>query len=205
MLGLLPVTRWQRTSLAALIIANTVPLIGVLAFDWDLYGVMVLYWAENSIIGLYNVLKMLRVGGAGAAPQAAFFCVHYGFFMFVHFVFVKHLFGPHEWGLFPGFGQIVDAMRPVASSLAATLLSHGVSYYVNFLRGREYERTTVDDQMHAPYKRMAVLHVTLIAAGWIIASQGGAIGALVVFIVLKTCIDGWAHLKEHGRLAAAGA
>jgi hypothetical protein len=203
MLGLLPVTRWQRTSLAALIIANTVPLIGVLAFDWDLYGVMVLYWAENSILGFYNVLKMLRVGGSQAASQTAVFCVHYGIFMFAHFVFVKRLFGPDEWGLFPGLDQLIDALRPVASSLAVTFLSHGVSYYTNFLRGREYERTTLDDQMHAPYKRMAVLHVTLIAAGWIIASQGGQVGALVVFIVLKTCVDGWAHLREHGRLAPA--
>lgn len=202
MLGLLPLTRWLRTSLAALIIANTIPLIGVLALDWDLYGVMVLYWAENSIIGLYNVLKMLRIGGARATPQAAFFCVHYGLFMFVHFVFVKRLFGPDEWGLFPELGQIIDALRPVAGSLAATFLSHGISYYVNFVRGREYERTTVDDQMHAPYKRMAVLHVTLIAAGWIIASQGGPVGALAVFVVLKTCIDGWAHLREHGRAAS---
>lgn len=201
MLGLLPVTRWQRTSLAALVLANVVPLIGVLAFEWDLYGVMVLYWAENSIIGLYNVLKMLRIGSAKAAPLAAFFCVHYGMFMFVHFVFVKKLFGPDTWGLFPGVGEIIDALRPVAGSLLATFISHGISFYVNFLRNREYERVSVDEQMHAPYKRMAVLHVTIIAAGWLIMSQGAPVGGLVVFVVLKTCVDGWAHLREHGRLA----
>lgn len=203
MLGLSPITRWQRTSLGALIVANAIPLIGVLALDWDLYGVMVLYWAENSIIGFYNVLKLLRIGKGRAAPLAAFFCVHYGMFMFVHFVFVKRLFGPDEWGLFPSLDQVVDALRPVASSLLATFISHGVSFYLHFLRGREYERTTADEQMHAPYKRMAVLHVTLIAAGWIIMSQGAPIGALVFFVVLKTCIDGWAHLREHGQLSAA--
>src|SRR6185503_5564408 len=106
----LPATPWQRTSLGALVIANMVPLLGVLALDWDLYGVMVLYWAENSIIGLYNVLKMLRVGGAKAAPLAAFFCVHYGIFMLVHFVFVRSMFGPHAWGMFPNLDILIDAL-----------------------------------------------------------------------------------------------
>lgn len=195
----LPAEGAQRKSLAALIIANMLPLVGVLALDWDLYGVMVLYWAENSILGLFNVLKMLRIGRAKAVPQVAFFCVHYGFFMFVHFVFVKHLFGPSSWGLFPSLNDVIEALTPEASGLAATFISHAISYRVNFLGRREYERIDLDDQMSAPYQRMAVLHVTLIAGGWIIMSQGQPVGALVVFILIKTAIDAWAHLRERVR------
>ena len=33
----------------------------------------------------------------------------------------------------------------VAGSLCATFISHGISFYVNFLRGHEYERTTLDE------------------------------------------------------------
>lgn len=194
----LPTEPAQRTSLAALVIANMVPLVGVLALDWDLYGVMVLYWAENSILGLFNVLKMFRIGGQKAVSLAAFFCVHYGFFMFVHFVFVKRMFGPDTWGLFPSLDDIIEALAPVASGLLSTLVSHAISYRVNFLGRREYERTALDAQMTAPYQRMALLHVTLIAGGWIIMSQGQPIGALVVFVLLKTAVDGWAHLRERG-------
>jgi hypothetical protein len=193
-----PVERAQRKSLAALIIANMIPVVGVLALDWDLYGVMVLYWAENSILGLFNVLKMLRIGKAKGIPQAAFFCLHYGFFMFVHFVFVKRLFGPSSWGLFPSLGDMIEALAPEATGLAGTFISHAISYRVNFLGRREYERIDLDDQMTAPYHRMAVLHVTLIAGGWIIMSQGQPVGALVVFVLLKTAIDAWAHLRERG-------
>jgi hypothetical protein len=192
----LPTEPAQRKSLAALVIANMIPLVGVLALDWDLYGVMVLYWAENSILGLFNVLKMLRIGGQKAVPLTAFFCVHYGFFMFVHFVFVKRMFGPDTWGLFPSLDDIVEALAPVASGLLSTLVSHAISYRVNFLGRREYERTDLDAQMTAPYQRMALLHVTLIAGGWIIMSQGQPIGALVVFVLLKTAVDAWAHLRE---------
>jgi hypothetical protein len=195
----LPAEPAQRKSLAALVIANMIPLVGVLALDWDLYGVMVLYWAENSILGLFNVLKMLRIGGQKAVPQAAFFCVHYGFFMFVHFVFVKRLFGPDTWGLFPSLDDMIEALAPVASGLLSTLISHAVSYRLNFIGRREYERTDLDDQMTAPYHRMALLHVTLIAGGWIIMSQGQPVGALVVFVLLKTAVDAWAHLRERAR------
>jgi hypothetical protein len=198
-----PIERRHRTSLAALIAANVYPLVGVLALGWDLYSVMVLYWAENSIIGLYNVLKMLRIGGARAVPTVAFFCFHYGVFMFVHFVFVTKLFGTALFG-FPGLHDVIVGLAPVADGLAAIFISHGISYYVNFLRGREYEGRTVEDQMNAPYQRMVVLHVTLIAGGWFVATLGAPIGALVVFVVIKTGMDAWAHLHERGRATPVG-
>lgn len=98
---------------------------------------------------------------------------------------------------------MIAALAPVAGSLAATFFSHGISYYVNFLRGREYERTTTDQQLFAPYRRMLVLHMTLIAGGWIIMTIGNPVGALVVFVVLKTVIDAWSHLRERGRMAGS--
>jgi hypothetical protein len=197
----LPTGRGPRASLAALVAANVIPLVGVLALGWDLYGVMVLYWAENSIIGFFNVLKMLRIGGAEAVPRAAFFCVHYGIFMMVHFVFVTQMFGGPSDVLVAGLDGVIAALRPVAGALAATFISHGISFYVNFLRGREYQRTTVEQQMMAPYQRMVVLHVTLIAGGWIIMTVGTPVGALVVFVVLKTVVDALAHLRERHRAA----
>ena len=198
-----PAERRRRLSLAALVLSNAIPLVGVLALGWDLYGVMVLYWAENAIVGFYNVLKILRIGGERAVPMTGFFCIHYGGFMFVHLVFVMRLFGPPDIALFPSLHDVISALAPVAGSLAATFLSHGISYYVNFLRGREYERTTTDQQLFAPYRRMLVLHMTLIAGGWIIVTIGNPVGALVVFVVLKTVIDAWSHLRERGRMADA--
>jgi hypothetical protein len=42
----------------ALILANLVPLAGVLFWDWDIFNIVVLYWFENVIIGGINILKM---------------------------------------------------------------------------------------------------------------------------------------------------
>ncbi|MGI9247995.1 MAG: DUF6498-containing protein, partial [Woeseiaceae bacterium] len=47
-----------RPSSIALVLANLVPLAGVLLFDWQVFDVLMLYWAENVIIGVINVLRM---------------------------------------------------------------------------------------------------------------------------------------------------
>ena len=37
-------------AVAALIIANLVPLVGVLWFGWDVWGILIIYWLENGIV-----------------------------------------------------------------------------------------------------------------------------------------------------------
>jgi len=71
-----------------LILANAVPLVGVLAWDWRVGDVVILYWIESLVIGLFNVLRILAAqpararGGflSGKLVLAAFFVVHYGGF-----------------------------------------------------------------------------------------------------------------------------
>jgi hypothetical protein len=48
-----------RASAWALIAANLLPLFGVLFLGWDTFSIIILYWAENVIIGAINVLKMI--------------------------------------------------------------------------------------------------------------------------------------------------
>ncbi|MEZ6071191.1 MAG: DUF6498-containing protein [Pirellulales bacterium] len=48
-----------KATVIALVIANAIPLIGVLFFSWSTFAIMALYWAENVIIGGVNVLKMI--------------------------------------------------------------------------------------------------------------------------------------------------
>ena len=44
-------------STASLIGANLIPLVGVLFFGWDAATILVLYWAENLIVGFYSILR----------------------------------------------------------------------------------------------------------------------------------------------------
>lgn len=58
-----------RSSVVALLVANLVPLIGVVFFGWTVFAIMVIYWSENAIIGAINVLKMITCAPDDDARQ----------------------------------------------------------------------------------------------------------------------------------------
>jgi len=208
--------------LLALILANLVPLAGVLFLHWDVGAIVVLYWMENLIIGLYTLLKMLVSGGRSALGLMLFFCLHYGGFCAIHGVFVLELtrfageisteLPTASW---PGplvliqkllyFGQqLLDAApQEFTWACIALLLSHGVSFVVLFIGQGEYRHTTVNALMSAPYKRIAVLHIAVIAGGFLVVTLGQPLGLLVALVALKTAMDIMLHNRSH-RAAGAG-
>jgi hypothetical protein len=114
----------SNVPLLALVAANAVPVVGVLFFGWDGFYLVLLYWAENVIIGFYNVLKM----ACAKAPSPRkhldklfaipFFIFHYGAFCGVHGVFILAMFKKetgnlwegHAWPCFLFFVQLLLAM-----------------------------------------------------------------------------------------------
>ncbi len=47
-----------------LLLANLIPLVGVVFFDWSLLTILVLYWVENGIVGIWNVPKIIMAQGS---------------------------------------------------------------------------------------------------------------------------------------------
>ena len=86
-------------SVVILIAANLAPLYGVLFLGWQVFPLLFLYWFENVIIGLFNLLKMVackprdRLSKKARIGAMLFFCIHYGLFTFVHGIFVFVVFG----------------------------------------------------------------------------------------------------------------
>jgi len=192
-------------AIAALVSANALPVIGVLVWNWDLRLVMLTYWAESAVIGLFAILRMLYVGGLIAVPPAVFFCVHFGGFMAGHLVFLLVLTAPGGLagvgGTSPGLGfhrlPGLLAEPLVIATLAAMVISHGLSFVMNFLLGGEAARTTVSKEMGAPYGRIIIMHVAIIAGAFLVILIGSPTMLLVLLIALKTGFDLFAHGREH--------
>ena len=55
-------TATSRTAIL-LLLANLIPLVGVLIFDWSLFTILVLYWLENGIVGVWNVPRIILARG----------------------------------------------------------------------------------------------------------------------------------------------
>jgi hypothetical protein len=198
----------------ALIVANAVPLIGVLLLGWSVWNILVIYWLENGIVGVYNVLKMARadgteaqsspflmVGGQRATTLSKFglipfFVMHYGLFWFVHGIFVLTLPAFMSLGLSDGPGLDVDPGAVLFAAIALAV-SHGLSYWWNFLRGGEYRRVTPVGLMFQPYRRLIALHLTIIFGAMAVMFTGAPVLAVAILVAVKTLLDVGLHLAEH--------
>lgn len=72
--------KWFANPAAAilLVVSNLVPLAGVLFWDWDVGSIVMLYWSENVILGVYILVKMIArapIGGWLLACSSAFTAV----------------------------------------------------------------------------------------------------------------------------------
>jgi len=219
------IVAWYRLgssigAVVALVVANLIPLIGVLFFGWSVWNILVIYWLENGIVGVINVLKMsvatgdevtpgvtLMVNGRPATSATKmglipFFIVHYGIFWFVHGIFVLTL--PAFFSLMSDDGMTLD-LGPVVFAAVGLAISHGQSFWWNFLHGGEYRRTTAAALMFAPYKRLVALHITIIFGAFAVMFTGAPAAAVAVLVAIKTAIDLGLHLAEHrGELTPRG-
>jgi hypothetical protein len=187
-----------------LVAANLVPVVGVLLFDWSVADLMVLFWAENVVIGVYALLKMAVISRWGVLMMGPLFLGHYGLFMAIHLLFVYYMFvrGITAVGPEPAASTaIMGLFVPLWPALLALVVSHGVSFFYNFLGRREYVGRTMQQQTAEPYQRMALLHVTIVIGAWPVLLLGQPLLALLLLVVLKIVMDLRAHLKE--RSAAA--
>ena len=249
-IGLYRRTAVTRSTLA-LLIANAIPLVGVLFFGWSLLTILVIYWLENGIVGFWNVPRIALARGSfipavadmpddaalaatgdparaaslqaawreararqlagdpmaahatlersfarfGALPRVAmagFFVIHYGIFWTVHGVFV---FALPAFGNGAAFGEVL--WGSVALAAVALFISHGASFFLNYLGRGEYLTASPTRQMSTPYGRVIVLHMTIIIGAFVIGILGAPIGALLVLVILKTALDLRLHQREH--------
>jgi len=182
-------------ALISLILANLIPLFGAAFFGWSLLSILLLYWLESAIVGFYNVLKLAAVSGHRLIP---FFIVHYGVFMAGHLIFILAFFGPKQPpSSFLPMDLFANSFKEVATAFFSIFVSHGISFFHNFIGNREFENTDSDELMRAPYNRIFIMHLTVIGGGWLSVLTRPSIYGLVIMILLKIASDIHAHLKEH--------
>jgi hypothetical protein len=182
-----------------LIIANVIPILGAIFWNWDLGVVMLLYWSESAVIGFFNVGKIIVVSKWGALVAAPFFLGHFGGFMAIHFMFLYTFFlkdahsDPATKASLDDVAALFIGLWP---AMLALVISHGYSFFHNYVGRREYVGRTGRDQMSEPYRRIIFMHLVIIFGGGLTMILGNAIPVLMGVIVLKTVFDLRAHLKQ---------
>ncbi len=191
-----------------LVAANLLPIFGVLFLGWDIHAALVLFWSENLVTGLFAVLRIALA--KGELPMKIFlipfFLFHFGMFTAVHGIFVAFLVAGPEQGLTDPFATLSSLLLTVWPGVAALLASHGVSFWMNYVRGGERFTTSPDKEMLRPYNRVVILHVTIIAAAFLLAALGSlnakpsgfaAQVPALVLVIMKILVDAASHHRIH--------
>ena len=217
------VTRWYFVpgqkpwpSSLSVVVNNLFMLFGVLFLHWDVFVIMFLYWAENVIIGVFNVLRMLFAGkgGAGKLFHIPFFCFHYGAFCLAHSVFIG-IFGGLTYDVHNPLLPVVDALfsyRPGAAlmgmlayapwisiSLLLIVFNQVVSFVRHYLLSDEFRTMDCSDLFGLPYGRIIKLHTAIFFGGILIIFTGSNRYGMCLIIIGKMLYDLRAYWQERAK------
>ena len=220
-----------KPSSLILIVANLVPLGGVLWLGWEVFDILLLYWTESVIIGVINVLRMISSQSSnilsGLIPSTRrqdmtaaleqvnlqlpmqaikffiipFFVVHYGLFCYGHLSAVVGFFGNRTSNT-----SVTTSIPDISNTtfwiaVGAIAASHLYSYLNNFLGKGEYKRVGLGTLMHRPYGRIIVMHLSIIFGAGGAMMLGNPLPVLLALIIGKTVLDVRMHNKERRSFA----
>ncbi len=203
-------------SLWVLFAVNLYPILGVLAFGWNYFNVVILYIIETFIIGLYNIPKMIIAKGdmpQNIPPEdkiveqgksfargcakiilIPFFFVHFNLFVAGQTIFVivmstEMIDLDAASVLFFNFEFILNVLLIFGV--------HGYFFFFNFIGKKEYLKISEHTLMIQPYKRIFIQQFTVILGTIIIMATRAPIFFLVALILFKLMFDLMTHFKIH--------
>ena len=218
----------QRGEIVGVVLGNLVPLVGVLMFGWSLAGVVLVYWWENVVIGVVNVLKLLtnrggmggrsvvgkdaqddrgfypsppveeKAAGGGKAFSAIFFTVHYGIFAGVHLMFLEGVFLKKTGG---AEVMLRESFGEYRWAILGFLLSHLWVFWSKYLKEGERDQKTISEVMMAPYPRIIVLHFAIVFGAGVTLLLGSPWFFVVLLVALKIGLEVAFAGKELGDFA----
>jgi hypothetical protein len=196
----------------ALVAANLVPIAGVAFYGWKAEQVFILFWAENFVIGAWNVLRILAAQPPGWRERsfagrawrklalAAFFAPAFCIVNLAYGVVLATLVYRDPAIGWEGVERMVAGLfvsRETLLALAGFVASHGVSFAANFIGGGEYRTLPPVRLHHRPYRRIVITHVLMFPTALIYSTTGLELGPVLVFAVLKAVFDLAIHLQDH--------
>lgn len=149
--------------------------------------------------------------GLAKAFFVLFFCFHFGLFCFVHgFMLQVLLTTPwfNDPSMPPAASVGVAWYNPLKAAdgswsiagIAAVLglfLSHGTSFFRNYIARGEYKSSYLIWEMVRPYGRVILLHLCILAGGFATVLFGAPKVLVVLLMIGKTMMDVGLHLRFH--------
>jgi hypothetical protein len=214
--------RMSKTASLALIGANLVMLFAAAYHSWGYEYILAMLWWETVIIGFFNLGRILvvclKIDGFGKYVGFANLHTRLLTAFFLGMIFIVK-FGGFALGVGlvvlmapaiftntegDGLSASFDAANAVGPyilvPLIALFLSHGISFFQNFVGRQEYQWSGLFKLMFWPYFRLVLL-MAVVAIGFLLAKTNPDLGQAPVFtmavILVKLAVDWGTHKYEH--------
>lgn len=191
-----------RWTLAAIAVGNLIPVLGVIFLGWDAAQILMLYWAENIVVGLLTVPRILAARRASdqatgatagsAAVVGCFFVVHYGVFCLGHLIFALSLAADFIESDGGGGGDIVSRTLGDPGFLWAVLgltVVHVVMQVRDWWMVRAWRDASPSLEMFKPYGRIFVLHLTVLLGAWLMLALHAPAWVVLILCLGKAGLE----------------
>lgn len=202
---------FTEPSFIRLIVINIITIILAVWQNWGLIPLLYIFWGQSVIIGIFNAIEIFTlknfstenfkmngrpIENTKSAQRSVglFFCVHYGFFHFMYFIFIPFVaaLGKKEWG--DSFDA--DDFRMAFFSVVLNIVLFFISYLIDYrYKHKHYSLTpNIGTLMFFPYIRVFPLHAVIIFAFFM-----GSKNSLLLFLSLKLLADAGMHIVDRMR------
>jgi hypothetical protein len=164
------------------------------------------YWAQTIIIGVFTLIKILMIRREEYPPirpqfrlngYAVLFSIHYSIF---HLIYAAFLIGfSKQTG--GAFGHLQPPnFLGVAIVSMVFIINHLYSFLKYYILDRKQIRFYAKTIFVEPYLRIIPMHLSLIAAVYLVTLYSNAESFIIVFFLLvKTIVDIISHQFHHAR------
>ncbi len=200
-------------SLAALVMANLIPLFGVVFLGWGLITVLMLFCLEALVVGVTYLIKIFisytssSSQGKIALVIMVFYFLHFSVFITVYTLILINLFAPPEYEHIFYSMNIGDLFEKLLIEMelkwafAALVFSNVVSLVFVYIGGREYQKADPAELMFVPYKYLFSIHFGFLIGAHIAVIFGmTTMPFLSVLLILKTAMDLRWYFKEQDKM-----
>jgi len=196
--GHLPIMLRNDPTAVMLIAANLYPVINLLVKGEPVGSLLVVYWIQLMIIGFWNAVKLVVIARWKALLFVPIFIAMY--------MSIINMFGIVAGAL------LDDQMRGTVwhenfslwkfwVPAAVFFVNHGLSFWLNFVNGREFETIDWETQLGKPFLRAIPMWIAALTGGILGGFLNSAAWALLLVLPVKLSLDVFGHFAEHGMLS----
>lgn len=210
-----------QASTLSLIITNCVLYAIAVYYQLTLFDILLIFWGETIIIAFFNFIKMTKVASIPIIPtdgskessqntisktinaavtigkiMAIFWSsVFISVFCLFQLVLIVALFGDETINGVKEFPLKHDTSFLIG--MLVIFVSHTISLLLNFLRKKEYLELKLRRMILAPFRRILLVWIVVIAGAFILLkTESNSPYLLIPWFMIKILFDLRQHLKE---------